>query len=79
MPRWRIQFIFQTASGETRITEETVNAENRDGAKAMAIKIQPSEECIFSVHPESDEQFLNSVRMEALGRAGKSWTPTDEE
>lgn len=75
--RWRIQFIYQTADGETRITEETVTADSRDAASAIAAKIQPSEECVFSIHAESDEQFLNSVRVQALNRAGKGWKSGD--
>lgn len=77
MRRWRIQFIYQSSDGETRITEETVKAESRDAASAIATTIRPSTECVFSVHPESEDQYLNTVKLNALDRSGKAWKPSE--
>jgi hypothetical protein len=79
MARWRVQFIFQDGDGKARVTEEIVKADSRDAAAKIAADIQPTRDCVFSVHEESADQFLGTVRPQALGRAGKSWAPTGEE
>ena len=75
MGRWHIQYIYQDGAGDVRMSEEVVVAETREQAAELAVRYRPTTECVFSVHPESDEQFLNAVRTQALGHAGKKWTP----
>lgn len=78
MARWRIQFIYQNANGETRITDEIVKSADRDGAARLAEGLKPSLECVYSVHPESNDQLLGGVRFQALEKAGKKWAPDQE-
>lgn len=75
MARWQIQYIFLDEDGETRMTNQLTEAPDRDAARDLAQKLAPTKDCVFSVHPESDDQFLGNVRTQAMSQAGRDWHP----
>lgn len=79
MPRWIVQYVFPDDDGETRISHLTVEAESKEAAGTKAAEFAPAEEFVFSVHPETDEQFLGNVRQQALAMSGHGFEPKDED
>tara|TARA_B100000315_G_C14344100_1_gene480945 strand:- start:180 stop:440 length:261 start_codon:yes stop_codon:yes gene_type:complete len=71
VPRWIIQYIFEDAKGKTRISLGEATAETKEEALELAAKSAPREEFLVSVHPESDEQFLGTVKHKAMIMSGK--------
>ncbi len=82
MPRWTVQYVYLDDTGKTRVSLETLEAETQEDARTLAAGQAPAEEFMITVHQESEEQLLGSVRHQALIMAGKmrkNFTPTDVE
>ncbi|MDH5748723.1 MAG: NUDIX hydrolase [Rhodospirillales bacterium] len=82
MPRWTVQYVYLDETGNTRVSMDTVEAESKDNALTLAAKQAPAEEFMITLHPESEEQLLGSVRHKAMAMAGKiqkNFIPTEED
>ncbi len=80
MPRWTVQYVYLDDTGKTRVSLDTLEAETREDARNLAAERAPAAEFMITVHAESEEQLLGSVRHQALimaGKVRKNFTPTD--
>ncbi len=71
MKNWVVQYVYQTDKDENGISILHVQAETLEEAKEIAVQKAAAEEYIFTVHPQSDEQFLGNVRHQANMLVGK--------
>ena len=65
MPNWVVQYVFKGSGGETSISVSRVFAATEKEAREFAARIAPFEEFVLSVHPESEDQFLGTVKQQA--------------
>lgn len=63
---WVAQFVYPDAEGNAQVSLLNITAETREAAQAIAVRHAPAEEFMVSLHPQSEEQFLGQVRMQAL-------------
>lgn len=79
MPSWIVQFVFEGAEGGAEISLTRVDAETKEEARDLAAANAPGEAFVIaSVVPESDEQFLGTVKHQAMVMSGKK-TPVPGE
>jgi hypothetical protein len=79
MPSWIVQFVFEGAEGDAEVSLTRVDAETKEEARDLAAKKAPGEDFVIaSVVPESDEQFLGTVKHQAIMMSGKK-TPVPNE
>ena len=71
MPNWIIQYVYNTKDGKPGIALRHVTAASETDAKALAVNLAPAEEFVITVHPESDDQFLGTVKHKAMWLTGK--------
>lgn len=72
MQNWIIQYVYATDKGENGVSIVEIEAENEAEAKKIAELKAVAEEYIFTVHPQSDEQFLGNVKHQANIMSGKA-------
>lgn len=72
MQNWVIQYVYATEKGENGVSIVHIQAENEAEAKKIAEEKAIAKEYIFTVHPQSDEQFLGNVKHQANVMSGKS-------
>lgn len=72
MQNWVIQYVYATDKGENGVSIVEIKAENETEAKKIAELKAVAEEYIFTVHPQSDEQFLGNVKHQANIMSGKA-------
>lgn len=66
---WIASFIVPTESGGTTVVTRRIKAPDAETARAFAAETPPDPEFILTLHPETDEQYLNQVGQEAARRA----------
>lgn len=66
MTTWYAQYIYAEGTGRAAVQILTIHARSRDAALAVAQRSAPAEEFVLSLHPQSDEQFLGRVRLQAM-------------
>ncbi|SCA54809.1 hypothetical protein MTBPR1_10056 [Candidatus Terasakiella magnetica] len=71
MKNWVIQYVYATEKAEQGVSILEVEAETIEEAKKIAVQKAAAEEYIFNVYPQSDEQFLGSVKHQANMLVGK--------
>ena len=72
---WIAHYVFMASDGETRSVMKSIVASNRETAMAAASKLAPAEEFVVSVHEESEDQFLGSVRHQAASLSDQAIDP----
>lgn len=72
MTRWIVQFVYDGGEGKTQISHPKITVADKEEARELAAKVAPSGEYVFSIHSESDEQFLGAVRHKAMIISGKA-------
>ncbi|MDV7340307.1 hypothetical protein RYZ26_11930 [Terasakiella sp. A23] len=65
MQNWVVQYVYATEKGENGVSIVHIAAEDEAAAKEIAQQKAMAEEYIFTIHPQSDEQFLGSVKHQA--------------
>ncbi len=65
MKNWVVQYVYATDKDEKGVSIEHIEAETLEDAKEIAQKKAIAEEYIFNVLPQSEDQFLGTVRREA--------------
>ncbi|WP_135078354.1 hypothetical protein [Terasakiella sp. SH-1] len=79
MKNWVIQYVYATEKNEQGVSILEVQAETLEEAKEIAVQKAAAEEYIFNVYPQSDEQFLGTVKHQASMLVGKGETAESEE
>jgi hypothetical protein len=72
MPYWIIQYVYEDKGGDTRVSHIRIKAENEAEARSLAPEKAPTEEFLFSIHPETAEQVLGTIRRKAAVLTGKA-------
>ena len=72
MARWVVQYIYEDKDGSARFLFGKIDAPTLKEAKRLANDRAPVDEFVFSVHPQSDAQFLDQVKSKAMDLAGKT-------
>ncbi len=62
---WIANYIYKDADGATRTDMRLVTAFTEDEAQEFAAQYPPAEEFVVSLHPQTEDQFLGSVRQNA--------------
>lgn len=72
MPSWIVQYVYEGVEGEAEVSLTRVDAATKEEARDLAAKQAPGKDFVIaSVVPESDEQFLGTVKHQALVMSGK--------
>ncbi len=82
MSRWIIQYVYENNEGKTRISIDRIKADSKQEAIEKASRIAPADNFLVSAHPESNEQYFDTVRAKAMtlsGKIGKLPVPDEEE
>ena len=79
MPFWIIQYVYMDANGEAGVSHTRIEASDKEAASKYANDAAPATEFMFTVHAESDEQFLGSTRQQALRLSGHESFESDLE
>ena len=69
---WIAHYVFASADGEMRSAMKSIVASTYETAMEAAAKLAPSEEFVVSIHEESEDQFLGSVRHQAASLSDQS-------
>lgn len=69
---WIAHYVYASDDGEMRSTMKSIVASSYEKAMEAASKLAPAEEFVVSVHPESEDQFLGSVRHQVADLSDKS-------
>ena len=73
MPGWIVQFVFEGPEGETEVSLTRIDAPTKEKAAELAAGMAPGENFVIaSVMPESEDQFLGTVKHQALKLSGKA-------
>ena len=62
---WIAHYVSASADSEMRSAMQSIVAPTYETAMEAAAKLAPSEEFVVSIHEESEDQFLGSVRHQA--------------
>ena len=67
MPKktWIANYIYKDANGAARTDMRLVTADTEKEAHDFAAQYPPAEEFVVSLHPQTEDQFLGSVRQSA--------------
>ena len=67
MPKktWIANYIYKDADGAARTDMRLVTADTEKEAHDFAAQYPPAEEFVVSLHPQTEDQFLGSVRQSA--------------
>jgi len=65
MKNWVVQYVYATDKAEQGVSISHIEAETLEEAKKKAVENAVAEEFIFNVYPQSEEQFLGSVKHHA--------------
>ena len=67
MPKktWIANYIYKDADGAARTDMRLVTADTEKEAHEYAAQFPPAEEFVVSLHPQTEDQFLGSVRQSA--------------
>lgn len=71
MKNWIVQYVYATEKAEQGVSVVHIQAEDYETARQIAIAEAVAEEFIFTIHPQSEDQFLGSVRHQANMIVGK--------
>lgn len=74
MKNWVIQYVYATDKTEQGVSISVVEAETYEDARDLAIKKAQAEEFIFTIHPQSEDQYLGAVKHKANIIAGNAET-----
>ncbi len=72
---WIAHYVYATADGEMLSTMKTIVASSYERAMDAAAQKAPAEEFVVSVHAESEDQFLGSVRHQAANMSEQTIDP----
>lgn len=64
--KWVANYIYADGDGKAAIAIKVISAANLDNARAIAEANAPGDEFVLSLHPQSPEQMLGHVRLQAL-------------
>ncbi len=67
MPKktWVANYIYEGPDGQARTDMRLVTAYTEEEAHEFAVQYPPAAEFVVSLHPQTDDQFLGSVRQNA--------------
>lgn len=71
MKNWIIQYVYATEKDEQGISILEITAKNEEEAKKIAAEKAVAPEYIFTVHEQSDDQYLGMVKNQANIMLGK--------
>ena len=69
---WIAQYVYLEKDGNTGITTARITAGSREEAMKKAARTAAVADFALSVHPESSDQHLGSIRHRAMEMAGKA-------
>lgn len=69
--QWVVEYIYLDASGDSRISIDTIEAPSKQEAINKAAKIAPFEEFMITVFAKSNDQELGTVKHSALEMTGQ--------
>ena len=72
MKNWVVQYVYATDKEEQGVSIEHIQAETLEEAKEIAQKKAVAKEYVFNLYPQSEEQFLGSVRRDAKVLSGNA-------
>ena len=72
---WIAHYVYAAADGEMRSTMKSIVASSYERAMEEASQKAPAEEFVVSVHAESGDQFLGSVRHQAANMSEQTIDP----
>ena len=70
MKNWVVQYVYATESSQQGLSISYIEAETYEDARVIAIEQAGAEEFIFTIHPQSEDQFLGTVKHHANMIAG---------
>ncbi|MEC8135179.1 MAG: hypothetical protein VX107_03365 [Pseudomonadota bacterium] len=72
---WIAHYVFASVDSEMRSAMQSIVAPTYETAMEAAAKLAPSEEFVVSIHEESEDQFLGSVRNQAASLSDQTIDP----
>lgn len=72
MKNWVVQYVYASERQGQGVSILHIQAETLEEAKKIAAEKAAAEEFVFTITPQSDDQYLGSVKHEANRLAGKA-------
>ncbi len=79
MRTWIVQYVYNSVDNTPRVGLKRITADSEAQARQLAVEFAPSQEFVMTLHPESDEQVLGSVKRSALWLSGKGTRRVEED
>lgn len=70
MKNWVVQYVYATDKDEQGVSISEIQADTLEEAKEIAQQKAVAEEYIFNVYPQSEEQYLGTVKHDAKMMTG---------